>query len=444
MSLTKPVQDPTAQGLKSIAPEGALGTPPSRQLLVMTLILGFASGLPLALSSGTLQAWLTVEGVDLKTLGWLTVLGLPYTYKFGWAPLLDRFQLGGAAAGRRRGWLVGLQSAMALTLMAMSFSEPMAPGGLAWLASLAFLLVIFSASFDVVFDAWRAESLRPEQRGLGAAWSVVGYRLAMLVSGGLALMLADLYLGFAGTYRVMAAFCLVMAIVGFFAPEPSTARAPASLRAAVIEPFKEFFSRPTAWWLLAAIVLYKLGDAFAGSLSTAFLIRGAGFSAAEVGAVNKGMGLAATLIGGLAGGLLLARIGLWGGLFLFGGLQAVTNLGFWWLAGLAAPGVSDMTIVVLLENLAGGMGTAAFVAFLMTLCDQRFTATQFALLSALASVGRVWVGPFAGHAATTWGWPPFFLGSFFAALPGLLLLWWLRGRIRQMVCEVQARYAGQA
>jgi PAT family beta-lactamase induction signal transducer AmpG len=184
----------------------------------MTLVLGFASGLPLALSSGTLQAWLTIEGVDLKTLGWLTVLGLPYTYKFGWAPLLDRFQLGGHRGGRRRGWLVGLQIGMALILWALSLS-------------------------DIVFDAWRAESLRPEQRGLGAAWSVVGYRLAMLVSGGLALMLADLYLGFAGTYRLMAGLCLVMAVVAFFAPEPSTERAPTSLRAAVVEPFKDFLGR---------------------------------------------------------------------------------------------------------------------------------------------------------------------------------------------------------
>ena len=443
-----PLQDPKhAVGSKPAAagvspPSGAPGVLPGvppRALLIMTLVLGFASGLPLALSSGTLQAWLTVEGVDLKTLGWLTVLGLPYTYKFGWAPLLDRYQIGGRAGGRRRGWLVGLQLAMAGILVAMSFSEPMAPGGLVWLASMAFLLVVFSASFDIVFDAWRAESLTPEQRGLGAAWSVIGYRIAMLVSGGMALMLADLYLGFAGTYRVMAGLCLVLAVVAAFAPEPSTARPPTNLRAAVVEPFREFFGRKAAWWLLAAIVLYKLGDAFAGSLSTAFLIRGAGFSAAEVGAVNKGMGLAATLIGGLAGGLLLARIGLWGGLFLFGTLQAVTNLGFWWLAGLADPGVLDMTMVVLLENLAGGMGTAAFVAFLMTLCDQRFTATQFALLSALASVGRVWVGPFAGHAASAWGWAPFFLGSFFAALPGLVLLWWLRARISEMVVGVQAR-----
>ena len=400
--------------------------PPTRALLMMTLIMGFASGLPLALSSGTLQAWLTIEGVDLKTLGWLTVLGLPYTYKFGWAPLMDRFSLGGAARGRRKGWLVSLQLGMAGVLLLMSTSQDVQSAEGLWrLASLAFLLVVLSASFDIVFDAWRAESLQPEDRGLGAAWSVIGYRLAMLTSGGLALMLADLYLGFAGTYRVMAGICALMAVVALFAPEPSTARPPTTLRDAVVEPFREFFSRGGAWWLLAGIILYKLGDAFAGSLSTAFLIRGMGFSAAEVGAVNKGMGLLATLVGGLAGGWLLARLGLWRALLIFGMGQAITNLGFWWLS-IHPASLTSMTLVILLENLAGGMGTAAFVALLMALCDIRFTATQFALLSALASIGRVWVGPVAGVAATDYGWPPFFLGSFAAALPGLWLVWRLR------------------
>ena len=187
---------------------------------------------------------------------------------------MDRFRLGGASAGRRKGWLVALQLGLAGVLLLISLSENVqTPEGLWRLASLAFLLVILSASFDIVFDAWRAESLRPEDRGLGAAWSVIGYRLAMLTSGGLALMLADLYLGFQGTYRVMAGLCTIMAIVAIVAPEPSTARPPTTLREAVVEPFREFFSRGGAWWLLAGIILYKLGDAFAGSLSTAFLIR---------------------------------------------------------------------------------------------------------------------------------------------------------------------------
>jgi len=412
-------------------PTPAIASAPSKPLLAMTLLLGFASGMPLALSSGTLQAWLTVEGVNLKTLGWLTLLGLPYTYKFLWAPLLDRYRLpiGGASWRRRRGWLVVLLLMMAAVLAAMSHQTPSAePDSLWWLAFFAFTLVILSASFDIVFDAWRAESLLPAQRGLGAAWSVIGYRLAMLTSGGLALMLADLWLGFQGVYLLMAGLAACLAVVALFAPEPSEAPAPRSLTSAVVEPFREFFSRPGAWLLLLMILLYKFGDAFAGSLSTAFLIRGAGFSPAEVGAVNKGMGLLATLVGGLAGGFLMSRLSLWRALMIFGVLQAITNLGFWWLAS-SPPTLAGMTAVVLLENLAGGMGTAAFVALLMGLCDARFTATQFALLSALASVGRVVIGPVAGVVATDWGWADFFLLSTALAVPGLVVLALMRQRL---------------
>ena len=367
------------------------------------------------------------------------MLGLPYTYKFAWAPLLDRFTLGGKWGGRRKGWMVGLLLAMAAILLGMSWTLDVTQTGLGRLAALAFGLVVMSASFDIVFDAWRAESLSPSQRGLGAAWSVIGYRLAMLVSGGLALMLADLYLGFAGSYQVMAGLCVILAIAALFAPEPTEVRPPKSIKEAVVEPFKAFFSSRWAWWLLAGIVLYKLGDAFAGSLSTAFLIRGAGFSPAEVGAVNKGVGLLATLVGGLAGGWLMTRLGLWRCLMVFGVMQALTNLGFWWLA-MIQPGLMAMTAVILAENLAGGMGTAAFVALLMALCDVRYTATQFALLSALASVGRVWVGPAAGHAASEWGWAPFFLGTFVASLPGLALLVWLR----PVIDRAEAQGANQA
>lgn len=396
----------------------------------MTLLLGFASGLPLALSAGTLQAWLTVENVDLKTLGWLTLLGLPYTYKFAWAPLLDRYRMPlGAWTGRRKGWLVVLLLLMAVALLGMSLQRPSSvTESLVGVATFAFVLVVLSASFDIVFDAWRAESLTESQRGLGAAWSVIGYRIAMLTSGGLALMLADLYLGFAGVYQLMAGFCVVLAGVALFAPEPAKTGAPRSLLAAVLEPFKEFFGRKGALLILVTIIFYKLGDAFAGSLSTAFLIRGAGFSPAEVGAVNKGVGLLATLLGGLAGGVLMSRISLWTALMAFGILQGLTNLGFWWLAS-HPPTLAAMTVVVLMENLAGGMGTAAFVALLMALCDVRFTATQFALLSALASIGRVVVGPVAGVTATDWGWASFFLFSTAAAVPGLVLLVLIRGVI---------------
>ena len=383
-------------------------------LLLTTIILGFASGLPLALSSGTLQAWLTIEGVDLRTLGWLSLVGLPYTYKFIWAPAIDRYRLPFDFAGRRRGWLVFFLASMALTLFMISLIDPNSDNGILFIAVFALILALLSASFDVVFDAWRAESLPKSLLGLGAAWSVIGYRVAMLTSGGLALLLADYYFGFDGVYKLLAFICLLLAIFALFSPEPSKTKTPTTLIKAVVEPFKEFFGRNGAILVLITIILYKLGDAFTASLSTAFLIRGAGFSPAEVGAISKGAGLGATLFGGLFGGLILTRFSLLKCLVFFGILQAITNLGFLWLASHDA-NLTGMAVVIILENLAGGMGTAAFVALLMTLCDSRFTATQFALLSALASIGRVFVGPFAGEIAYSHGWQFFFLLSFIIA-----------------------------
>ena len=395
------------------------------QLLSMTLILGFASGLPLALSTGTLQAWLTIEGVDLKTLGWLSLVGLPYTYKFAWAPAIDRYRLPFDFAGRRRGWLVFFLVAMAVVLLLISHTSPLGENGIFRIALLALLLALFSASFDVVFDAWRAESISKQLLGLGAAWSVIGYRIAMLTSGGLALLLADFYLGFSGVYKLLASICLLLAIIAAFSPEPTKSKPPKTLLKAVIEPFREFFGRKGSVLILLAIIMYKLGDAFTVSLSTAFLIRGAGFSPAEVGAVSKGAGLAATLFGGLFGGLILTKFSLIRCLILFGILQAITNLGFLWLATYETK-LFGMGVVIVLENLAGGMGTAAFVALLMTLCDSRFTATQFALLSALSSIGRVFIGPVAGEISYEYGWQVFFALSFVVAIPGIIMLYWLK------------------
>ena len=401
------------------------------QLLSMTLILGFASGLPLALSTGTLQAWLTIEGVDLKTLGWLSLVGLPYTYKFAWAPAIDRYSLPFNFAGRRRGWLVFFLVAMAVVLLLISQTSPSDENGIFRIALLALLLALFSASFDVVFDAWRAESLTKQLLGLGAAWSVIGYRIAMLTSGGLALLVADFYLGFSGVYKLLALVCLLLAIIAAFSPEPNRSKTPTTLLKAVVEPFKEFFGRKGSILILLVIIMYKLGDAFTVSLSTAFLIRGAGFSPAEVGAVSKGAGLAATLFGGLFGGLILTKFSLIRCLLFFGILQAITNLGFLWLATYKTK-LFGMGIVIVLENLAGGMGTAAFVALLMSLCDSRFTATQFALLSALSSVGRVFIGPVAGGISYEYGWQVFFALSFVIAIPGIIMLYWLKKPLQNM------------
>ncbi len=414
------------------------------------LLLGFSSGLPLALSAGTLQAWLTVEGASLKVIGLATLIGQAYVFKFLWAPGLDRGEASWLARrlGRRRAWLLPLQGLLALCLGAIALlGVPSAAAAARWgalhalghtlgvapaelrllpLIALAVALAFVSASQDVVIDAYRTDLLPAEERGAGAAVLVLGYRLAMIVSGGLALWLASTSLGWRGTYALMALLMLALMPVTLWAPAPpSGTAAPATLAQAVIEPAREFFARRGAWWLLLAVVLYKLGDAFAGALSTTFLIRGAGYTPAQVGLTYKTMGLAATIVGALLGGGLLARLGLWRALLLFGIAQGLSNLAYWALA-LLPPQLAWMAGAVGIENFTAGMGTAAFVAFLSALCDARFSATQFALLSALSAVGRVYVGPLTGELVAQWGWARFYLFSVASALPGVLLLWWLR------------------
>lgn len=385
------------------------------------LFLGFSSGLPLALSGGTLQAWLTVEDVDIKTIGLFSLVGLPYTLKFLWSPLMDRFVI--PVFGRRRGWIAFSQIALIGIILGMSVTSPQ--NGLGFLAFLAFCLTFVSATQDVAIDAYRTEVLKERERGMGAAVSVTGYRVAMLVSGALALILSE-YLGWRVTYMLMALIMSIGVVAVWLGPEPEDpGTPPTSMKDAVEGPFKEFFSRTGVWSLLALIVLYKLGDAFAGSLTTTFLIRGVNFSVGEVGAINKGMGLASTIIGALFGGVLMARLRLFRALLIFGVLQAVSNLSFMVLA-LVGKSYPLMIFTIAFENLAGGMGTAAFVAFLMVLCNHNYTATQFALLSALASLGRVFVGPLSGVLVDGMGWTVFFFTTFVFALPGLILLWLMR------------------
>ena len=387
------------------------------------LALGFASGLPLALTGGTLQAWATIEQVSLQEIGFLTLVGTAYTLKFLWAPLVDRYAP--PWLGRRRGWMVLMQVLLALGMLAMGCLSP--GQSLLPLALLAVFVAFCSATQDIAFDAYRSDVLRKDERGAGAALSVLGYRLAMLVSGGLALIIADQWLGWGATYMLMGALMLLMALASFWAPEPEVpTQTPRSLQQAVLEPFREFFGRPEAVTVLVLIVLYKLGDAFAGALSTTFLIRAAGYTASEVGTVNKLLGLAATIVGVLAGGALMARLGLYRSLMLFGLLQAVSNLGFW-VISVSPHNVWIMAAGVGIENLCGGMGTAAFVALLMGLCNQQFSATQFALLSALTAVGRTYLaGPLTPQLVQYAGWPTFFLLTVLIALPGLWLLHWRR------------------
>ncbi len=393
------------------------------------LVLGFASGLPLALTSGTLQAWATVEGVPLQEIGFLTLVGTAYTIKFLWAPLVDRFAP--PLLGRRRGWMLVTQVLLAAAILAMGALSP--SSALMPLALLAVLVAFLSATQDIAFDAYCTDVLRKEERGAGAAIKVMGYRLAMIVSGGLALIMADQWIGWGNTYMVMGGLMLLCALATLWAPEPEhVARAPRSLREAVAEPLHEFFTRRGALAVLLLIVLYKLGDAFAGALSTTFLIRGAGFTPTEVGTVNKVLGLAATIIGALAGGSLMARWGLYRSLMAFGLLQAVSNLAYWLIA-VSPKNLWLMATGVGIENLCGGLGTASFVGLLMALCRQRFSATQFALLSALSAVGRTYLaGPLTPPLVNHLGWPGFFLLTVVIAIPGLVLLKILRGTIDTM------------
>ena len=392
--------------------------------IAAVLLLGFSSGLPLALTGGTLQAWLTVSGADIMTIAWFSWIGIPYLLKFLWSPLMDRYVP--PFLGRRRGWMLLTQLALVAGICGMAISPPNT--NLWLLGCLALWVAFASASQDIVIDAYRTDLLPAQERGMGAAVSVLGYRIAMLASGGLALILAD-QIGWRQTFFAMAALMGIGLATSLVAPEPALrATPPRSLRAAVVEPLKDLLSRPGALQLLALIVLYKFGDALAGTLTTAFLIRGVGFSLTDVGAINKALGLVSLLAGGLFGGLLLVRMSLTRALFLFGVLQAISNLSFALLAW-AGKSYPLLVFAVGFENLASGMGTAAFVAFAMALCNHSYSATQYALLSALASLGRILFGPVTGGLVEAVGWANFFVLTFVAALPGLWLVWQMREHI---------------
>ncbi|HLF97230.1 MAG TPA: AmpG family muropeptide MFS transporter [Methylococcaceae bacterium] len=382
----------------------------------LALALGFYSGLPLLLTGSTLQAWLKESGLSLASLGALSLLGLPYTLKFLWAPLFDRYRWSGL--GRRRGWLLASQLSLAAVCAALARVDP-AAAPLA-VAGLALLLAFFSASQDIVVDAWRRESLADHEQGFAASLYVNGYRLGMLLSGGGALILAD-YSGFRAVYVSAAVLMLSGALLTLAAAEPALSqRPPASLREAVLAPFGEFLARPRWGVILLFIVAYKLGDAVAGQMTTPFYLD-LGFSKSEIGAVVKLFGLWATLIGALIGGTLLLRLRLESALWGFGILQALSTASFvalvhWgaWLPGLA--------LVVTFENVSAGMGTAAFAAFMAMRTNRRFTATQYALLSSLMGVPRVVLAAPSGWLAEILGWPVFFFCCAALAVPGLLLI----------------------
>lgn len=389
--------------------------------MLIAALMGFASGLPLLLTGSVLQAWLKDGGVDLTRIGLFALVGLPYTLKFLWSPLFDRYAVAGL--GRRRGWLILMQAGLALALLGLSVARPEADDLVA-LSIAALLVAFFSASQDIVVDAYRRESLSDLELGLGSAMYVNGYRVGMLLAGGGGLILAD-WLSFPETYRLLAVAMLACILVTVLAPEPPLpAGRPRSLAEAVVLPFRDYFTREGAWLALAFILLYKLGDTMASAMTTPFYLD-LGYTKTEIGAVVKLFGFWATLAGATLGGLWILRIGLGPALWVFGIGQMVSTLGFVVLAGLP-PSVAALATVVAVENLTAGLGTAAFVGFMGALTDRRFTATQYALLSSLMGVPRVLASAPTGWLAQALGWSGFFLLCALIALPGLALLRWMR------------------
>ena len=406
--------------------------------LIAILLMGFSSGLPLALTFGTLSYWLAELGVSLTAVGLFGLVRTSYSLKFLWSPLVDRLSIPLLTRwlGRRRSWALTIQVLLALAIVALGMTDPRQTPAATALA--AVIVAFLSASQDIVIDAYRIELLGPEEQGAGAAATQWGYRFGMLASGAGALYAAS-YGGWQFAYTLMAGLMLVGMITVWFTPEPGgtqpseplpgetvAARVGLWLSRAVVAPFLDFFARIGAARMAAIIVfivLYKFGDAMAGSMSNPLYVA-LGFTKVEVATIAKVYGVIATLIGVAFGGLLVARWGVFRALFICGGLQALSNLMYaaqvW-----AGHDVAMLSLTIGGENLTGGMASSAFVAYLSGLCNREFTATQYALLSSLATVGLNVLAASGGALAQAMGWVPFFIVCTLFCVPALLLLLWL-------------------
>ncbi|MBH68011.1 MAG: MFS transporter [Rhodospirillaceae bacterium] len=395
--------------------------------LVTILILGFVSGLPLLLSFGTLSAWLREAGVERSTIGLFALVGLPYALKPIWAPLMDGLRLPFLTdlLGRRRAWLIASQVMLASAIIGLAYSDPkQAPVAM---AVFAVLVAFFSASQDIVIDAYRIETLPDEQQGMGAAMVTYGYRGGMLVAGAGTLFLAD-YWTWTHAYLVMSLLICIGMLIVILSPEPEAALTPdlknRSLRDwlmyYVVNPFSEFATRPGWILIILFVVTFKLGDAFLSVMTNPFYID-LGFSKTEIAEITKLFGVLALGIGLFIGGILIKRFGMLITLVITGILQAASNLIFAYQA-IVGYDLTALTLTIAVENITGGMGTAAFVAYLSGLTNISFTATQYALLSALMSLGRNILSSPSGYVVDALGWVDFFVFSVVMALPGLFLL----------------------
>ena len=394
----------------------------------IALLMGFASGLPLLLTLTVLQAWLTQSDISLVTVGMIGLVGLPYNFKFLWAPLLDRFYV--MTVGRRKSWLLISQIFLSLSIVFMGTQDPLESLNL--IVASAILIAFFSATQDIVIDAYRRESLKDQEQGIGAMMYTYGYRLGMLLASGGGLILADLY-SFNLVYFFMAGVMLLTVAVSFIVPEPDDYGSPSNLKDAFVMPVGDFVERYQgiypALLVLFFIVIYKLGDNFASHMSIPFYLD-SGYSNAEIGAVVKVFGLAPLLFGIFIGGIINLRYGLFYSLVLAGVLQGLSTFGFI-LIDLFDKNLSILAVVISFENLSGGMGTACLLAFMALITNKKFTATQFALLSALAALPRVILTAPTGWLVELMDWTPFFFMSGLIAIPGVLLIFYKRDWINE-------------
>ena len=386
--------------------------------MLICIFTGFSSGLPLYILVSLLPAWLKTEGVSLKEIGLFALIGLPFTWKFIWAPLFDRYAL---PFGRRRGWLFVTQLGLFVSLPVFGFFHPQID-----IRTIAFFCVwvaFLSASQDVVLDAYRRELLPDVELGLGNAVHVNAYKIASLVPGSLSLILAD-HMEWSSVFMITALFMLPGLVMTLLVTEPALKNvAPKTLRAAVVEPFQEFITRNglnSALTVLLFIFLYKLGDSMATALATPFYLE-MGFSKTEIGLVAKNAGLWPSVIGGMLGGIWMMRLGINRALWIFGAVQMIAILGFAWLA-MVGHSLPWLALVIGLEALGVGLGTAAFVAYIAHTTNPLYTATQFALFTSLAAVPRTFANAATGYLVEYFGWVNFFVLCFVLAIPGMLLL----------------------
>lgn len=388
----------------------------SKKPMLVTLLMGFSCGMPFLLASKTLQTWMSYTGGTTRAVGAMALVSLPYSLKFLWAPIMDRYTINGL--GRRRGWLLVAQIGLLLSIVAISFTNPTEQ--IALTSFFALCISFFGASQDTVVDAYRRETLLDEELGIGSSLYSMGYRIAMWITGGLALILAD-QLSWNTVYLIMASVMLVAIGFTLWADEPPPApSSPKTMRDAVVLPLQEFFSRHNAILFLIFVLLYKVGDAMAGNMLPKFYEH-LGFTATEVGVIAKTMGPFSVVIGTFVGGALILRLGLYRALFTFGVLQALSTLSFVVL-DMSGHSLPALTGVVFFEDFTGGMGSAAFLAFMAVLTNKSFTATQYALLTSLMAVPRTVISAGTGYMVDALGWSGFFLTCAIVALPGLFLI----------------------